>query len=219
MTDKPVRRRRKEARPAEIIEAALATFAERGFAATRLEEVARCAGVGKGTLYLYFPSKQALFEAVVRETLLPAIGETETATATYPGSTADLMRLLFRRFAHLMARTPLGALPKIVLAEAGNFPEMAAFYRREVIERGIQAVRGILGRGVERGEFRPVEVDRAGFALIAPVLFLALWKHSFDPLEDAPLDPEAFLDLAVDLMLAGLLRREKEPAQGADNAS
>src|SRR5215469_6498156 len=115
-------RRRKEARPAEILQAALACFKERGFAATRLEEVAARAGVTKGTIYLYYPSKEELFKAVVRGELLPNIERLEEALSK-PGPAAPLLDLLFSTWAREIAPSPISIIPKLVLAEAGNFPE------------------------------------------------------------------------------------------------
>src|SRR5690348_7307526 len=120
-------RRRKEARPAEILEAALGFFKERGFAATRLEDVAARAGVTKGTIYLYYPSKEELFKAVVRGELLPNIERMETALSE-PGPAAALLERLFTIWARDFAPSPASVIPKLVISEAGNFPELARFY-------------------------------------------------------------------------------------------
>src|SRR5271166_5322803 len=115
------RARRKEARPGEIVEAALRLFADRGFAATKLEDVAAAAGIGKGTIYLYFPTKEDLFRAVVRQAVLPNLEAAEADMAAFTGSSADLLRLLTQRFLRLLD-TDLTAVPKLVVAESGNFP-------------------------------------------------------------------------------------------------
>src|SRR5579862_507626 len=129
-------RRRKEARPAEILEAALASFKERGFAATRLEDVAARAGVTKGTIYLYYPSKEELFKAVVRGELLPNIERLE-ASLSGPGPVAPLLERLFTTWATEFVPSPVSVLPKLVIAEAGNFPELARFYLETVVQRGL----------------------------------------------------------------------------------
>jgi AcrR family transcriptional regulator len=202
----PVRRRRKEARPREILRAALEVFTEKGFAAARLDDVAERAGVGKGTLYLYFPSKEELLKAVVREALIPNIARAERVAAQHAGSSADLLRLIFELAARRVSRSRLSAIPKLVLAEASNFPDLARFYLDEVIHRGFALLGGIVRRGIERGEFRAVDVQHTARLLIAPLLFLALWRHSFARLEPVPLDAVAFCRSHVDLMLHGLLR-------------
>jgi AcrR family transcriptional regulator len=196
-------RRRKEARPDEILAAALASFAERGFAATRLEDVAARAGISKGTLYLYFGGKEELFEAVVRAMLLPNLEQLEALAATYEGPSAKLLeRLLLTITGVLSSRA--GAIPKLVIAEAGNFPDLARFYLDQVIRRGLRLVAAILRRGIDRGEFRPIDVNHAVFCVIAPMLLAALWKNSLEPHDDAPLDAQALARAHLDLLLRGV---------------
>src|SRR5215472_4124667 len=145
--------RRKAERPAEIAAAALTCFAERGFAATRLDDVARRAGVTKGTLYLYFPNKEELFKAVVRQELLPNIARLEVMLGAADAPAARLLEELLDAWAELVA-APVSAIPKIIVAEAGNFPDLARFYREEVVDRGFAVFRRVLRAGIERGEFR-----------------------------------------------------------------
>ncbi len=196
-------RRRKEARPVEILEAALACFRERGFAATRLEEVAARAGVTKGTIYLYYPSKEELFKAVVRGQLLPNLERLEAALAG-PGPAADLLEFLFTVWARDVLTSSISVLPKLVLAEAGNFPELARFYLEAVVHRGLGLIAAVLRRGILAGEFRPVDVDHVVFSVIAPLLLTALWQHSLGPHDDRPLDAAAVLSAHLDLLLHGL---------------
>jgi AcrR family transcriptional regulator len=196
-------RRRKEARPEEILAAALASFAERGFAATRLEDVAARAGISKGTLYLYFKGKEELFEAVVRATLVPNIARLETLAATFEGPSALLLERLLLTLGDVVG-SQVGAIPKLVIAEAGNFPDLARFYLDEVVRRGLRLIGTILRRGIERGEFRPVDVDHTVFCVIAPMLIAALWKNSLEAYDDAPLDTQALARAHLDLLLRGL---------------
>ena len=205
MADRTVSRwrRRKEARPDEILAAALASFAERGFAATRLEDVAARAGISKGTLYLYFKGKEELFEAVVRATLVPNLERLEVLTASFEGPSARLLERLLLTIAGVVD-SRVGAIPKLVIAEAGNFPDLARFYLDEVVRRGLRLIGTILRRGVERGEFRPVDVDHTVFCVIAPMLIAALWKNSLEPHDDAPLDAQALARAHLELVLRGL---------------
>jgi len=196
-------RRRKEARPDEILAAALASFAERGFAATRLDDVAARAGISKGTLYLYFKGKEDLFEAVVRATLVPNIERMEALTATFEGPSVELLERLLRTVAGVV-ETEVGAIPKLVVAEAGNFPELARFYLDEVVRRGLRLIGSILQRGIERGEFRALDVEHAAFCVFGPILLAALWKNSLEPYADAPLDAQALARVHLDLLLRGL---------------
>jgi AcrR family transcriptional regulator len=201
-------RRRKEARPDEILAAALASFAERGFAATRLEDVAARAGVSKGTVYLYFNGKEQLFEAVVRARLLPNLERLEALLATFEGPSASLLERLLLTMAEVVG-SQLGAIPKLVIAEAGNFPELARFYLDEVVHRGLRLIGAILRRGIARGEFRAVDVDHTVFCVIAPMLIAALWKNSLEAYDDAPLDTEALVRGHLDLLLRGLEASER----------
>ncbi|HEX2479094.1 MAG TPA: TetR/AcrR family transcriptional regulator [Geminicoccaceae bacterium] len=196
-------RRRKEARPDEILAAALESFAARGFAATRLKDVAARAGISKGTLYLYFKGKEELFEAVVRATLVPNLARLEALAATFEGPSATLLEQLLLTISGVVG-SQIGAIPKLVIAEAGNFPELARFYLDEVVRRGLSLIGAILRRGVERGEFRAVDVDHAVFCVIAPMLIAALWKNSLEPHDHAPLDTQALLRAHLDLLLRGL---------------
>ena len=202
-------RRRKEARPGEILSAALSCFAERGFAATRLEDVAQRAGVTKGTLYLYFPNKEELFKAVVAQALVPnlergeaLIGEAAMRGAA-PKSATALLTELMRGWAGL-ARSPAGAIPKIVISEAGNFPELARFYREQVVDRGMALLGSVLRLGIARGEFRAIDIDDAARCVVAPLLLAMLWRHSLGRHEPADFDPDALSHTHLQLLLDGL---------------
>jgi AcrR family transcriptional regulator len=198
------RTRRKEARPAELLEAALDTFRAKGFAATRMEDIAARAGVSKGTIYLYYPSKLAIFEALVRANLLPNLDRMEAALAAFPGSAADGLRLVARSLAEVTAQPRLVAVPKLVLAEAGNFPELARFYRHEVVGRGLALVAGIISRGIAAGEFREVDPELAARLFFAPVILAALWQTTFAAIEESPVAPSELLSLHLDLLLRSL---------------
>jgi AcrR family transcriptional regulator len=205
MDTKPRWERRKDARPQELLAAAIDLFVERGFASTRLEDVARRAGVSKGTLYLYFASKEELFKAVVRDSIVPALGEAELSIAEFDGHSADLLRSVVLSWWQRVGATKASGIIKLVTAEAGNFPELAQFYRDEVIVRGTRMIASMLERAVARGEFRPVNVSQMTQVLIAPMLMLITWKHSVSPCERGELDPKAFLDTFLDMALHGLL--------------
>jgi AcrR family transcriptional regulator len=205
IADRPSRwQRRKEDRPAEILGAALTCFAERGFAATRLDDVAHRAGVTKGTLYLYFPNKEELFKAVVRQELLPNIARLEALVdeaAEMPA--AELLAQMIRGWAEVVP-TPVSAIPKIIVGEAGNFPDLARFYNAEVVQRGIGLFRRVIGAGIERGEFHAVDLDSAVRCVVAPLLMAMLWRHSFGRHEAENFDPELLCQTHLQLLLNGL---------------
>ncbi len=195
--------RRKTARPGEIAMAALTCFAERGYAATRLDEVARRAGVTKGTLYLYCPNKEELFKTVVREAIVPNLvhGEALVEQATEPAPA--ILAQLLTDWSNLMA-PPASAIPKIVLAEAGNFPDITRFYLEEVVHRGLGLYARLLRTGVERGEFRPMDIDSTVRCIVAPLLMGMLWQHSFEQHEGRPLDMAALCRAQLQLLSHGL---------------
>ncbi|HEX7891374.1 MAG TPA: TetR/AcrR family transcriptional regulator [Ramlibacter sp.] len=204
------RERRKEARPGELLDAALDLFVEKGFAATRSEEVAVRAGVSKGTLFLYFPSKEELFKAVVRENMTGRFAEWTEEFESFEGSTADMVRHFMRLWWQRIGATRASGITKLMISEARNFPELAAFYQQEVIRPGTELIRRILRRGLERGEFRPdIDVEYTVFSIVAPMIFLIMMKHSLGACspQDYPLEPERYVEAQIDTLLLGLCGR------------
>jgi AcrR family transcriptional regulator len=204
------RERRKEARPGELLVAALDLFVEKGFAATRVEEVAQRAGVSKGTLFLYFPSKVELFKAVVQHHLSGLFREWNAEFDSFTGSTADMVRYCMNQWWERVGATQVSGITKLVMTEAHQFPEVAHFYREEVIEPGNALIRRILQRGVDRGEFRELDIGYAIYSIIAPMIFIIMWKHSMAPCCMATssgmpnVDPSAFVASQADIILRGL---------------
>ena len=201
--------RRKESRPAELLAAALEYFVERGYAATRLDEVAARAGVSKGTLYLYFPSKEDLFKAVVRETIVPQIDEMRRSVDRPEASGPDLVRDFFAEWWQRFGESRLGGIAKLIVAEAGNFPEVARFFHEEVIQPHSELFVSIIEHGIRRGEFAPVDAQLAAQLWIAPLALKAIWTHSMDalcPPEDR-LAPERLLRAHTEFVLAALRPR------------
>ncbi len=203
-------RRRKEARPAELIAAALDLFAERGFAGTKIEDVAARAGVTKGTIYLYFGSKEALLEAVVRETIVSEIERAERHVDEYTGSARELLETYLRNWWHAVGETKLAAIAKLMMAESASFPDLAAFYVREVVQRGRRLLARVLERGVASGEFRSVDVPQAVRVVLAPLLHASMWRQSFFQCEQMPLDVEAYLRTHIDLVMHGITASPRE---------
>lgn len=205
------RRRDKEIRPQQLLDAALMLFVEKGFAATRTEEVARRAGVAKGTLFLYYPSKDELFKAVVRQNIGKLLGEAGEFVASASGSTAELLRTLIEGWWQRSSGSNVGGLHKVFVAEVRNFPDLAQFYTDEVIVPAHRLFEGLIQRGIERDEFRRVDVSAVTMALLAPMIFLMLHKHSFGACA-APgfdIDADATLAAHIDLMLRGLSARDE----------
>lgn len=199
------RKRRKEARPGELQAAALELFVEKGFAATRLDDVAARAGVSKGTLYLYFDSKFALFQSVVEEGVAPILDAADHLIATHEGSFATLIQQLSTVWWARIVGTPVEGLTKLVVAEARNFPEIAQFFYDKVIHRGRLQLLGIVERAIRQGEFRPLDPKACVDTLILPTLMMAIWQHSLR--DCGPMsDPKIFLPTLTDILLNGLLK-------------
>lgn len=196
--------RRKQDRPQELLAAALQLFVERGYAATRLEDVAALAGVSKGTLYLYFDGKESLFKSVVRSNMLPLLDEAEARVDRHEGSSAELLCQLIRNWWDAAAQSGLNGIAKLMLAESGNFPELARFYHEEIIARSDATVVRVLERGMARGEFRPIDAEAMKKVIVAPVVMLMLWERSLAPCAIAPIDTEAYLKSLMDLCTHGL---------------
>ncbi|MFN3415994.1 MAG: TetR/AcrR family transcriptional regulator [Caldimonas sp.] len=209
----PARKRRKEARPQELLDAALEVFVERGFAASKMEDVASRAGVSKGTVYLYFPSKEELLKAVIRHNLSLTIAQGGDLAAQFPGPTDELLRVLAMSWWERVGETQASGIFKLIITEVRNFPEFAQFYAAEVIEPGRQLLKALLQRGIDRGEFRPVPLEDTAYALIFPMLMLCLHKHSVGACSGdiATQDPRAFILNHIDLMLHGLCRTGTSP--------
>src|SRR5881296_2787481 len=203
---RPRWQRRKAARPAEIVTAALEVFVERGFAAARLEEVARRAGVTKGTLYLYFKSKEALFKAVVRETIVPVIAQGEALAQSFPGTARELVERLVREYWRLVGETDLAGIPKLMMAEAATFPQLTRFYYDEVVTRGHRLMAGVIERGIKNGEFRPVDVMLAAKLAMSPLMHAAVVRRAFASCMPEGFDVKQYLDTHIDLYLHGIAK-------------
>ncbi len=197
-------RRRKDARPAEILDAALAVFAEKGYAATRMDDIAQRAGVTKGTIYLYFESKDAVFRGLVQESIGATIEGVTAAAARFEGSATDLLRMVLRGIGMFVRTDDRVVLPKIMIAEAGNFPALAEFYRREVIDRGLGLLTSVIARGIARGEFRAVNPEDAARLCVGPLLVVLFWRTTFGRFDSVPYDLDGLIETHIDVLLRGL---------------
>lgn len=211
------RQRRKQARPQELLDAALELFAEKGFAATRSEEVAARAGVAKGTLYLYYPSKEELLKAVISQRLSQEIAAGAEQVQQFSGSTADLLTQVLTGWWQRVFDSPMSAVFKLVITEVRNFPELAGFYAENVVQPGKQLIGRILDRGIRSGEFRAVDVPTTVLSLVLPMVMLCLHKHSLAACPGFPdeVDPHRFIQNHVELVLGGLRADRPGPERSA----
>jgi AcrR family transcriptional regulator len=200
-----LRQRRKEARPKELLDAALDLFVEKGFAATRSEEVASRAGVSKGTLYLYYPSKEELLKEVIRHNVVNQIAEGMEIVRAFEGTSSELLAYVLRLWWERVGETRAAGILKLMMSEVRNFPEIAQFWVAEVTSPADRMIAEIVQRGIDSGEFRPVDVENAVHALVAPLLFLVMNKHSLDACHvGAKFEPKAVIEAQIDLVLHGL---------------
>ena len=213
------RSRRKEARPGELLAAALDLFVEKGFAATRVEEVAQRAGVSKGTLFLYFSSKEELFKAVVRENISGRFAEWNDEIDLFEGSTHDMLRYCLFNWWERVGSTQASGIPKLMMSEAQNFPELTSFYQQEVMQPGNALIERVLRRGVARGEFRPMDFTYGVYLVLAPMLFLARWKHSLGTCcgDHVQLDPHKYLAAQLDMLTHGFSQPKNHPTPSLEH--
>jgi len=205
-----VRQRRKEARPQELLDAALDLFVEKGFAATRTDEVAERAGVSKGTLYLYYPSKEELLKEVIRHNVVNQIAEGAEIVRQFEGTSSDLLAMVLRLWWERVGETRASGILKLMMSEVRNFPEIAQFYVDEVITPSDRMLAQIVQRGIDRGEFRAVNVTDVVHALVAPMIFLVMHKHSLGACSAGhAIEPKSFIAAQTDLVLHGLEAREQ----------
>jgi AcrR family transcriptional regulator len=204
----PKWRRRKQARPAEILAAAITVFAEKGFAAARLDDIARKAGVSKGALYLYFETKEDLFRAVVQQAIAPNVEAARQAALTVEGSFAVLLPAILGRFATVVGAHPhLPAVVKMVIAESRNFPELARIWHDQVISQGVALLSGLIERAQAKGEVIPGDPRLFAFSFMGPLLLSVIWRETFEPVGAAKIDLEALIAQHVKVMLGGMLAR------------
>jgi AcrR family transcriptional regulator len=203
--------RRPEARPDEILDAALAVFGESGFARTKIDEVARLAGVSKGTVYLYFDSKESLFREMVRAKVVASLAEAEEFVRTFDGSARALLVELIRRMYRRMRRDQMMQLARMVQGELPHFPELARFYFDEVILRARRLVELVLERGVATGEFRPGVSGFAARGLSSLLVHTAQVQCFFQRFDPQALTEEQAVEGLIDLYLHGVLLHPEEP--------
>lgn len=195
--------RRKDARPQELLESALAVFSEKGFSGARLEDVAKNAGVSKGTVYLYYPNKEELLKAVVLEHVSPIVTEAAEQVDESESSTTQIREAIHLWWARY-GSTELSALTKIVMFEAHAFPELGQFFHQKVITPWWNFLESLLQRGIRRGEFSDIDTEYAAKVLCAPLVTLSLWKRTMDPCCNLDTDPLRYIEAHIQMVLNGL---------------
>ena len=197
-------RRAPAERPGEILDAALALFVEKGFAGTRLDDVAERAGLSKAAIYLYFEDKTALFQGVVRQVIAVNLSPVEAMLKAHRGPISELLPRTLEFMAGRIEDTPMPAVAKLVISESRAFPAIGRFYLKEVIGRGFPLLEGLIRRGIAHGEFRPVDPGMTVRSIIGPMLLAVLWRTVFEPIGAEKLDVKVLARHHAGLMLRAL---------------
>lgn len=197
---KPKKREKRDPqqRRAEILAAAFACFSERGFAATRMEDVAARAGIAKGTVYLHFPDKERLFIELVSGIASPILGEVGSLAQNETISARFAVSMFYALFKREVLETERRHLLRLILAEGPLFPSVTEFYHREIISKGLGVLRILLKRAAERGELRNPAIAETPQIVMAPALMSVIWVTLFEPYEH--LDTQKLLDTFLDTL-------------------
>lgn len=202
----PRYQRRKEDRPAEITEAAFATFVEKGYAGTRVEEVAHRAGVSKGLLYLYFKTKEELFKSVVTSFVVPKLDALLVNIEQNELSAEQFLRGPFLNFAHTIPGSPIGMIVRLLIAEGPKHPDLLQFYWDNVVARGIAAIEGLVAKGIRAGEFQRSPVTEQPLLFIMPVVFSVIFRLLF---AKQGIDTDKLIDTQINLLIEHMKGSEK----------
>jgi len=197
--------RRKDERPAEIMNAALLLFVSKGFVATKIEDIAKKAGVSKGTVYLYFASKEVLFKEMVYELMVPKIHEVEEYIATYEGSQSELLCVVIRQWWKVVKSSGLTGVPKLIISEADNFPELTRFYVKEVIHRVQSVFVNILNKGIEIKEFRKIEPVLSARVIMSSMVYFSMWDCSLKKYDQKGLEVDELIEQQIIILVNGIV--------------
>ena len=201
----PKFKRRKADRPDEIVAAALEVFSEKGFAAARLDDIAARAGVSKGAIYLYFSTKEDIFQAVIAQGVAPNLDHVQAAIAANGQSFPDLLRALVAIISDIATSTSIGGIIKMVIGESRNFPELARAWHDSLVAPALGAMTGAIAAAQARGELLPGDPRQYAISLVSPMLLGVVWRETFVPVGAQPLDIPALARQHVELWLRGML--------------
>ncbi len=196
-------RRRADARPEEILEAALKEFTDRGFDAARVEDIAKRAGLSKAAVYLYFPSKTSLLEALIEARVAPLARQAEAIAGAGGEDPLAALRLIARTAAHRLKDPNVFAVPRLIIGLSPRFAGIVDYYRNNVVRRAKGALEGLLSAAMRQGAIREIDVAAVARAFIGPILFEAMWTHVLRG-EGGPGDPETLVNQHFDILLNGL---------------
>ncbi len=196
--------RRKDKRPVEILTAALGLFVSNGFASTKIDDIAKQAKVSKGTVYLYFESKESLFKQMVHQIMVPKISEVEEYISTYQGSQVELLKLVIRRWWQTIKESGLTGVPKLIISEADKFPELTQYYMKEVIHRVQSILIRILKKGKKLNEFSDIEPVLCARVIMSSLVYFSMWDVSLKKYDHKDLNVEDLIEQQISILLGGI---------------
>ena len=196
--------RRKDQRPLEILFAALNLFVSKGFASTRIEDIAKQANVSKGTVYLYFSSKEDLFKKMVHEVMVPKINEVEEYISSYQGSQSELLQQVIRHWWKTIKESGLIGVPKLIIAEADKFPDLTRFYMKEVIHRIQSILMNILDKGQKKKEFKAMDTVLTTRVIMSSLVYFSMWDISLKKYDKKNLNVDDLIEQQILLLLTGI---------------
>jgi AcrR family transcriptional regulator len=200
----PKFRRRAEARPDEVLDAALDLFIEKGFAATRVEDIAKRAGISKGAVYLYFPSKEKILEGLVRRAIIPIADHVVGFATSYEGDPRTIITMAMKMLALRLADPRVLAIPKVIIRELMGFPDLAQMYRREVLDKVIPVVIALIRKGVDQGYLRPVDPELTVRSIVGPVMLHLAMNEIFGLAPKDGLAIDRLIDNHLTILFDGL---------------
>lgn len=200
----PKFRRRAEARPEEVLDAALALFVEKGFASTRVEDIASRAGLSKGAVYLYFPSKEAILEGLVQRAVVPIAANALGFLSNYTGDPRPVISSVLKMVAHQLTQPGTVAIPKLLIREMIHFPELASMYRREVLDRVLPVLEQLIRNGIAEGHFRPIDPQLTIRTIVGPIVLHMLMAEVFGIVPAEGLAMEQLVDNHLAILFDGL---------------
>lgn len=198
----PRGRRRKSARPDEILAAAIAEFYDHGYGATRITDIARRANVAKGTVYLYYDTKQAIFEAAMNSVVAPTLDQIETLLDSFDGPTDALLEMMIRKVYQNIVQSDARVTLRIIIGEGHLFPELRQYHYDKMLRQGVAIMQRVLNRGIERGDFRAGPSRAEPRVIMAPAIVAGIWLMCFDEFD--PIDLDRYIAAHLDLVLNGL---------------
>ena len=198
--------RRKDERPAEILDAALALFVSKGFVSTKIDDIAKMAGVSKGTVYIYYASKEILFKGMVHELMVPKINDVEDFIKAYQGSQLDLLKAVIRQWWQTVKSSGLTGVPKLIISEADNFPELTRFYVKEVIHRVQSILVKILNKGIDNNEFTKIEPILSARVIMSSLVYFSMWDTSLKKYDQSGLEVEDLIEQQIQQLVNGMVK-------------